>query len=270
LSFPSNQQAVALAWVFELGGVLSEHGNLSEIPVAMVANQMPCTVTRFNQRDLNNWDCIVCEAEPFHWAVQERDTELARLRAEVSVLRAENVSLQNEALHFNQKGERFLIALEELKKDRDRLRKELGDAAKSEGPVSWSEWGVLRGALSERDQYIMQLKSQLVETSEIPVQFKNGNDQGRLMNENELLGRRVKELEMRLMAEYEGGLVYDEGKKKSVETDGRTWTLVHRQAKELALYRSTFGSISTRDCFGEPDFSINVLECAAETPPFRA
>jgi len=35
--------------------------------------------------------------------------------------------------------------------------------------------------------------------------------------------------------------------------------VVQWQARELELYRSTFGSICSTDCFGDPDFSTDSL-----------
>ncbi len=72
------------------------------------------------------------------------------------------------------------------------------------------------------------------------------------------LGAKVKSLEQRLQSEFEGGLVFDEERGKNVETEGKTWTLVKWQARELDVYRNAYGSVSIRDHFDELDFSAEV------------
>jgi hypothetical protein len=248
-TFPPNKNETALAWVFEMGGVLTEHGNLSEV---QVGHQGPCSVTRFSQQDLAIWDCMVMELPPVHWAVQERDVELARVKAEMSSLRTENSLLHSESLRHKQQCARFLNALEELKVDRDRLSKELATTLLSSGIVSWSEWEKLSEKHQEKEKCILQLKSQLSETSEALGKYRNGE-----MADIQIMGMKVKALEMKLEAEFEGGLVSDDN--KPIRTGGNTWTVVQWQARELELYRSTFGSICSTDCFGDPDFSTDSL-----------
>jgi hypothetical protein len=68
---------------------------------------------------------MVPESAPMHWAVQERDSELARLRLEVAVLRRERSFQQQETVYFSSKCVRFINALEKITAERDRLRKEL-------------------------------------------------------------------------------------------------------------------------------------------------
>ena len=248
VSFPPNTNALALAWVFELGGVLIEHGNLSDV---QVGRQGSCSVTRFTQSDLAVWDCVVLEAQPVHWAVQERDVELARVSAGMSSLRMENTVLHAESLRHTQQCTRFLNALEELKVDRDRLAKELGTTLLSSGIVSWSEYEKLCEKLGEKESCISQLRKQLNETAEALGKLKNDET-----THSRTLEAKVKELELKFEAGFEGGVVFDGG--KPIRTEGRTWTLVQWQARELELYRSTFGSMCITDCFGNPDFSTGV------------
>lgn len=159
VTFAPNQQAMALAWVFELGGALIEQGNLTE--VHLTGNGLP-SITRFNQNDLAVWDCVVKETLPVHWAVRERDTELAYLRSEMVVLQMENSLLRDESQRINQEHCRVISALEELKSDRDRLRKELdARGGSSIGLIGWSEWELMRSALEDRDRCISQLRAQL-------------------------------------------------------------------------------------------------------------
>ena len=157
VTFAPNQQAVALAWVSELGGVLMEHGNLSEVP-AVGLGAPSFLVTRFTEQDLNIWDCVVKEASPVHWAVLERDTEMACLRSEMAALQMENSLLRDESGRIAQESRRFVGAIEELKADRDRLRKEVDGG---DGLVGWSEWELMRDAVEERDRCISQLKARL-------------------------------------------------------------------------------------------------------------
>jgi hypothetical protein len=122
LTFSPDQQAMALAHVSELSGVLSEGGSLSDVTVSVAK---PGIVTRFTKDDLAVWGCMVPESAPMHWAVQERDSELARLRLEVAVLRRERSFQQQETVYFSSKCVRFINALEKITAERDRLRKEL-------------------------------------------------------------------------------------------------------------------------------------------------
>ena len=174
VTFAPNQQAMALAWVFELGGILVEQGNLSAVPVA--GHGVPL-ITRFTEKDLAVWGCVVKEAFPVHWAVQERDTELACLRSELGVLQMENSLLRDESRHIDQERCRFVSAFEELKSDRDRLRKELdaGVVVGGNGLIGWSEWEVMRCALEEKDKCISQLKARLLRSDSFPGdQWGNG------------------------------------------------------------------------------------------------
>ena len=52
---------------------------------------------------------------------------------------------------------------------------------------------------------------------------------------------------------------------KNVETEGKMWTLVKWQARELDIYRNAFGSLSVRDFFNELDFSVNVSTATTTT-----
>ncbi len=282
MTFPQNQQAKALAYVFDLGGVLIEQGNLSEVAVCR-PNSAPCVITRFTQQDLAIWDCVVIEPMPVHWSVNERDAELAQLRADAVVLRMENSLLRNESTHYSQQCGRFLVAVEELKADRDQLRKELdfrksleekveagNDSSNQQhydgSLVGWPEWEMMRCSLEDRDRCIMQLKAQLGEVHDQILMLQRGelvaDDLGRWIciggNDVPLsaLGHKIKALEQRLESEFEGGLAYDEERNKYVETGGRTWTRVQWQARELAIYRAVYGSITTRDSFHELDFAV--------------
>ena len=271
MTFSQNQQAKALAYVFELGGSLVEHGNLSEVSVTNQTNT-PCIMTRFTQKDLAVWDCVVAELPPVHWSVSDRDTELARLRADNSILRMENSLLRNESAHYSQQCGRILSALEELKKDRDRLLRELDfkrAVQSDDGLVGWTEWESMRTTLEDRDRCISQLKAQLCEMDDQIQKLQRGemvlNDQGQWLcvGGNETLcslGSKIRSLEQRLESEFEGGLAFDSERNKNVETGGRTWTRVQWQANELEVYRSAFGSITTRDSYGELDFSVKGFE----------
>lgn len=260
MTFPHNQQARALAFVFEQGGLLFEQGNLSDV---VLSNSSPCIITRFTQKDLAIWDCVVNESPSLHWSVVERDADLARLKAEISVLRMENSLLRNESAHCNQQIGRLLSAMEEIKADRAHLRKELDFRASvgSDGLVGWSEWEMMRTTLEDKDRCILQLRTQLAEANNQVQKLQRGemvlDDQGRwvcVSGDLSGLGQKIKLLEERLESEFEGGLVFDEERNKLVETDGRTWTRVQWQARELDVYRTHYGSIDIRNCFNEPDF----------------
>ena len=162
VTFAPNQQAVALSWVYELKGLLIEQGRLSDVLMPASGFVPTVLLTRFTPKDLEIWDCVVPETYSPHWAVQERDNELANLQSELAVLRMENSLLRGESLHRNQEHRCLVSALEELKSDRDRLRQEL-DAKMGVGGelIGWSEWELMRGALEDRDRCISQLKAQL-------------------------------------------------------------------------------------------------------------
>ncbi len=267
MTFPPNQQAKALAYVSDLaGGTLTEQGNLSEIFVGSRAAPSPCIITRFTQQDLAIWDCVTVEPPPMHWSMGERDTEMARLKSDVAVLRIENSFLGNESMHYSQQCRRFLTVVEELKADRDQLRREL-DFRKSvqqhddDGSplVGWSEWEMMRCTLEDRDRCIAQLRAQLndvrgqIQTLERGEMLEVADDLcGGALS---ALSSKIKTLEWRLKSEFEGGLAFDEERNKYVETGGRTWTRVQWQARELAVYRGVFGSIGSRDCYNELDFT---------------
>lgn len=172
LTFGPNQQAVALAWVFELGGVLMEHGNLSEVPAAGPGVSL---ITRFTEQDLAIWDCVAKETFPVNWAVLERDTEMSYLRSEMAALQMENSLLRDESCRITQERCRFVSAFEELKSDRDRLRIELDakGVVGSDGLIGWSEWELMRSALDERDLCILQLKAQLQRSGTFPDEGKS-------------------------------------------------------------------------------------------------
>lgn len=269
MTFPPNQQFRALSYVSELRGILIEHGNLSVVDVPS-KSPVSCIITRFTQNDLAIWECVVNEAAPLHWSVYERDAELVRLRAEVAALQMENSLIRDESSHYSQQCARFLSALDELKVDRERLRSELDavNMIQSSESVSWGEWESTRSALEEKEKCIVQLKKQLRE-SQIQIQrLQRGelvsDDQGLWFcvegsdNSTNGLGAKVKLLEQRLKSEFEGGLVFDEERGKNVETEGKTWTLVKWQARELDVYRNAYGSVSIRDHFDELDFSAEV------------
>ena len=205
-----------------------------------------------------------------HWSVYERDAELVRLRAEVAALQMENSLIRDESSHYSQQCARFLSALDELKVDRERLRSELDavNMIQSSESFSWSEWESSRCALEEKEKCIVQLKKQLCE-SQIQIQrLQRGelvsDDQGLWFcvegsdNSTNGLGAKVKSLEQRLKSEFEGGLVFDEERGKNVETEGKSWTLVKWQARELDVYRNAYGSVSIRDQFDKLDFSAEV------------
>ena len=267
MTFSQNQQARALAYVFELGGSLVEHGSLSDVSVIDRSNT-PCVMTRFTQKDLAVWGCVVLEPPPSHWSVVDRDTELARLMADNAALRMENSLLQNESSYHSQQCGRILCALEELKKDRDRLNGELDFKRAAQGDnglVGWAEWESMRTVVGERDKCISQLKAQLCEMDDRVQKFQRGdmvlNDQGQwfCVGGSETLftlGEKIRSLEQRLETEFEGGLAFDPERNKNVQTGGKTWTKVQWQARELEVYRSEFGPIATRDSFGEMDFAL--------------
>jgi hypothetical protein len=156
VTFASNQQAVALYWVYELKGLLIQQGSLSDVLVPVTGIVPTVVFTRFTASDLEIWGCVVPEVCSPHWAVQERDNELANLQSELVVVRMENSLLRDESL----KHSRLVNALEELKSDRDRLRQEL-DAKGVGGLIGWSEWELMRGALDDRDKCISQLRARL-------------------------------------------------------------------------------------------------------------
>ena len=156
VTFASNQQAVALYWVYELRGLLIQQGSLSDVLVPASGIAPTVVFTRFTANDLEIWGCVVPEVCSPHWAVQERDNELANLQSELVVVRMENSLLRDESL----KHSRLVNALEELKSDRDRLRQEL-DAKGVGGLIGWSEWELMRGALDDRDKCISQLRARL-------------------------------------------------------------------------------------------------------------
>ena len=122
LTFSPDQQAMALAHVSALPGVRSEGGSLSDVLVSVAK---PGAVTRFTKDDLAVWGCMVPESTPIHWAVQERDCELARLRLEVAALHRERSFQQQQTVYFSSKCVRFINSLEKITAERDRLRKEL-------------------------------------------------------------------------------------------------------------------------------------------------
>ena len=202
LTFPPNQQFKALAYVSELGGVLFEKGNLTAVDVPS-KSPVSCVITRFTQNDLATWECVVNEAAPLHWSMRERDSELARLRADIAVLQMENSLLRNESTNYNQQCARFICALNELKADRERLRSELDAVAQQQTPPSqeevdeqssskknysssfvfgWSEWETLRVQLEAKDGCISQLKKQLCESDDQIQRLQRGemvsDDQG--------------------------------------------------------------------------------------------
>jgi hypothetical protein len=267
MTFSRNQQAKALAYVFDLGGCIIEHGNLSEVSVVDQSN-IPCVMTRFTQKDLAVWDCVVSEPPPLHWSVVDRDTELARLVADNTALRMENSLLQSESSFHRQQCGRILCAVEELKKDRDRLLSELdfkGAAQGENGLVGWAEWESMRTAVDERDKCISQLKAQLCDMDDQLQKIQRGDmvmdDQGRWLcvGGSETLcalGEKIRSLEHKLATGFEGGLAFDQERNRIVRTGGRTWTIVQWQLRELGVYRSVFGSIATRDSFGEMDFAF--------------
>lgn len=161
VTFSNDKQAAALAFVSELGGLLSEGGDLSPVPVP--SGQYGCFITRFTQKDLSIWDCVVQELPPVHWAVHSRDVDLAMFHERIDSVHMEKTLHLEESNHYSRECARFCIALEELKMDRDRLRREV-DTNKSlctDGLISFSEWEGMRSALDERDQCIAQLRTQL-------------------------------------------------------------------------------------------------------------
>jgi hypothetical protein len=199
--------------------------------------------------------------------VRERDLELFKLRVDMAAMGVERSMIQEGASHYKTQCGRLMSALEQLKSESARMRRELDarSASDGDGLISWSEWEMMRGALVERDVCISHLKGQLKESYDMLRKLKNGevvaDDQGSLIciGGDEallILGNRVKALEAKLEAQFEGGVVFDSGRNKHVETGGRTWTVVQWQARELEVYRATFGSITTRDCFNELDFRV--------------
>ena len=265
MTFPPNQQAKALAYVFELGGVLIERGNLSEVPVMSAVS---CIITRFTQRDLAVWDCVVAESPPMHWSVGQRDAELVQLQSEAGALKMENSLLRKDSVHYNQQCGRLLSALEEIKADRDSIRKELDVKSAVDfdaGLFGWSEWETMRSSMDEKDKCISQLRAQLGEMNDHIRKLQqgemisDGKGQWVCIAGNETLsalGGKVRSLEQRLESEFEGGLMFDETRNKYIETEGKTWTKVQWQARELEVYRNAFGPICVRDSFNEPDFSV--------------
>ena len=165
LTFPPNQQAIALGWVFELGGILIEHGNLSDIPLAGRV-WTPTSVIRFTQQDLAVWECVVQEPPYNHWALHERDIELTKLQGDMAAMCVERSLLQEESSRYSKQCGRFFGAFDELKLERDRLRRELDirSASDGDGLISWTEWEMMRNALVERDACISQLRAKLGET----------------------------------------------------------------------------------------------------------
>jgi hypothetical protein len=291
LTFPANQQFRALAYVSELGGILIEQGNLTVVDVP-AKSPVSCVITRFTQNDLAIWECVVDETEPVHWSARERDSEMARLRADIAVLQMENSLIKSESSHYNQQCARFLCALNELKADRERLSNELDallllrnssssttatttttqqqQSGELQLLFGWSEWETLRVELETKDKCISQLKKQLRESDDQIQRLQQGelvsNDQGLWFCVDDDVGNgivsglsaKISCLEQRLVADFEGGIVFDEERGKNVETDGKTWTMVKWQARELDVYRNAYGSISSRDSCDELDF-FNVV-----------
>jgi hypothetical protein len=185
VTFAPNQQAVALKWVSELGGILIAHGDLSDIPLGAPSSSL-FSATRFTQQDLAIWDCVVLEPPYSHWAVCERDRELLKLRVEMAAMGVERSMIQEGASHYKTQCDRLVGALEQLKSESVRLRRELDarSAFDGDGLISWSEWEMMRGALVERDVCISHLKGQLSESNDMLRKLKNGevvaDDQGRL------------------------------------------------------------------------------------------
>jgi hypothetical protein len=157
VTFSKDSQAAALAFVSELGGLLIEGGDLSPVPVP---SDQTRTVTRFTQKDLFIWESVVQELPPIHWAVHSRDVDLAVFREQMYVIHVEKSLHIEESNPYSRECARFCIALEELKMDRDRLRREI-NANKllcSDGLVSFSEWEDMRSALEDRDKCITELR----------------------------------------------------------------------------------------------------------------
>ena len=157
VTFSKDSQAAALAFVSELGGLLIEGGDLSPVPVP---SDQTRTVTRFTQKDLSIWESVVQELPPIHWAVHSRDVDLAVFREQINAIHMEKSLHIDESNHYSRECARFCIALEELKMDRDRLRREI-NANKllcSDGLVSFSEWEDMRSALEDRDKCITELR----------------------------------------------------------------------------------------------------------------
>jgi hypothetical protein len=279
LTFPRNHQFRALAFVSELGGVLTEKGKLSAVDVPAKIPAVSCVITRFTEKDLAIWGDVVNESAPLHWSVRERDAELVRLRADVAFLQTENTLIRRESDKYSQQCAGFLCALNEIKDDRERLRGEL--EAISSVMNGWNEWESSRVELKAKDKCIVQLKKQLCESIDQIQRLQQGelvsNDEGIWFcadggsnNNNEEgpisgLSAKVKYLEQRLESEFEGGIVFDEERGKNVETEGKMWTLVKWQARELDIYRNAFGSLSVRDFFNELDFSVNVSTATTTT-----
>lgn len=279
MTFPMNQQARALRYVSDLGGILIEWGNLSKVEVCARSIVSPCSssiITRFTQQDLAVWDCVVIETPSMHWSVNERDAELDRLRNDALVMKMENKLLQEESANYKQQCDRLLTAVGELKSECNQLRRELeflksADNSRStqsneDGSlIGWYEWETMRSSLEERDQCIAQLKARLNEADTQIRKLQTGemveDDQGRWICVSgdetvSALNKKIKMLEQNLVSEYEGGLVFDEERNKFVETGGRTWTRVQWQARELEVYRYVFGSITVRDSFNELEFAV--------------
>jgi hypothetical protein len=84
--------------------------------------------------------------------------------------------IQDGASHYKTQCDRLVGALEQLKSESARLRRELDarSASDGDGLISWSEWEMMRSALVERDACISLQKIQLSESYEMLRKLKNG------------------------------------------------------------------------------------------------